>query len=93
MTNAEKRINFLDLQAYKEVNPQSFSSLIGYSPQIGGYSTRVKAVPVIPGLTTGNAIPPNLLNQTISKVQSLSPGIKGKRDLGKKLTFKLLVFI
>ena len=69
------------LQAYKEVNPQSFAQLIGYSPQIGGYSNRVKTIPD----PNGNVSVPNLLTQTANKIKSLSPVLKTTCNLMKKI--------
>lgn len=53
------------------MNPQSFSQLIGYSPQIGAYSNRVKVIP-----DTNNNPAASSFGQTINKIKSLSPGVK-----------------
>lgn len=40
MTPEEKKINVLDLQAYKTVDKSLYSMIPGFTPQVGAYSTK-----------------------------------------------------
>ena len=42
MTKNEKKLNYNDLQAFKEVDPSLYAMIPGWSPQIGGLKIKKK---------------------------------------------------